>query len=296
MELQGKVALITGITGTIGSRIAHRLVAEGMQVRGLVRRPAPDTALTALGVEWVTGDITNPETLHAAMQGVDLVIHSAAYIGPDQVVAEATNVEGTRNVVAAALQARPALFVHVSTISVYDLYNETNFDESSPLCPDPRNVYQATKTTAEHLVWAAAEQGLPVTVIRPCNVLGVHPTSTWGPLMVQRIAAGFDRWHPDSIFPWIHVENLVDLLLLAIRSPEAVGQAYTAIDGHVTGREYYGRIAGWLGRSHAEPTAAPFRWQFALAKNRALGHSPRITFEAAMGELEQHARASGLIS
>jgi nucleoside-diphosphate-sugar epimerase len=111
MELRNKRAFVTGITGTVGSRIAHRLLAEGMQVRALVRRPeAAAAGFGAAGVEWVQGDITDAASVAAAMAGADLVVHSAAYIGPDEELSRRTNVDGTRNMVAAALQARPELF------------------------------------------------------------------------------------------------------------------------------------------------------------------------------------------
>lgn len=290
MNLQGKLALITGITGTVGSRIAQRLLAEGMTVRALVRRPTPMAEFPE--VEWVQGDITDPETVRAAMQGAQVVIHAAAYIGADPDLAERTNVHGTQIMLDAALQARPELFVHISTISVYDLYNETTFDETAPLCPDPKNPYQATKTEAERRVWQASAAGLPVLVIRPSNVLSVHPTSYWGPIALQKMAEGAVRWHPDGLFPWVHVENLVDLTLLAMHSPEAVGQAYTAVDGDVPNTEYWGQIAQWVGNTQA-PDGIARRWHFSAAKARKLGWQTRITFAAAMAELEAHAKANG---
>lgn len=289
MELQGKLALVTGITGTVGSRIADRLINEGMKVRALVRRlPEASDA----NIEYVLGDITNADSVRTAMQGAQVVVHAAASIGSDPEIAERTNVQGTQIMLDAALQAKPELFVHISTISVYDLYNATSFDETSPLCPDPQNVYQATKTEAERRVWQASETGLPVLVIRPCNVLSAHPTSAWGPLALKRVADGFNRWHPDGFFPWVHVENLVDLTLLTMQSPEAVGQAYTAIDGDVTNTEYWGRIAKMVGNTLA-PEGALRRWHFSNEKARKLGWQSRFTFEEAMAELEAYARANG---
>ncbi|HLO01591.1 MAG TPA: NAD-dependent epimerase/dehydratase family protein [Symbiobacteriaceae bacterium] len=291
MELQGKRALITGITGTVGSRIAHRLLAEGMTVRALVRRPTiPE--FTDSTVEWVQGDITNAESVRAAMDDVQVVIHAAAYIGADPDLSERTNIQGTQIMLDAALQVRPELFVHISTISVYDLYNETSFDETAPLCPDPKNPYQATKTEAERRVWQASEAGLPVLVIRPSNVLSIHPTSYWGPIALQKMAEGAVRWHPDGLFPWVHVENLVDLTLLAMRRPAAVGQAYTAVDGEVSNTDYWGRIAQLVGNAQA-PDGVLRRWHFSAAKARKLGWQTRVTYEEAMVELEAYARANG---
>ncbi len=292
MELQGKRTLVTGITGTVGGRIAQRLLAEGAKVRALVRRLDPIPEFEGEDVEFFQGDITDPASIARAMADVQVVIHSAAYIGGDWELSRKANVEGTQNMVDAALQAKLELFVHISTISVYDLYNATTFDEASPLCADPKNPYQATKVEAEKAVWAAKAEGLPVLVIRPCNVLSSHWTSHWGPVAIRRVAEGFHNWHPDGLFPWIHVENLVDLTLLAMRTPQAVGEAYTAIDGHVPNSEYWGRIARWVGITRP-PAGNPTRWHFGLEKNRALGYEPRITYDEAMAELEGLARSMG---
>ncbi len=289
MELIGKLALVTGITGTVGSRIAHRLLSEGLKVRALVRRPDPLPEFAGQPVEWVQADITDPTAVQAAMDGVQLVIHSAAYIGGDSAISEKTNVHGTQTMVDTAMRTGVELFVHISTISVYDLYNETSFDETSPLCPDPKNPYQATKTEAERVVWRASEQGLPVLVIRPCNVLSAHPTSYWGPIALQKVRDGVIRWHPEGLFQWVHVENLVDLTLLAIRIPEAVGQAYTAVDGEVPNDEYWGRMSRWVGVT-PEPGGIPRRWHFSTEKARRLGYRPRVTYEEAMAEIETCAR------
>jgi nucleoside-diphosphate-sugar epimerase len=175
---------------------------------------------------------------------------------------------------------------------VYDLYNATEFDETSPLCPDPKNPYQATKTEAERAVWAASAEGLPVLVIRPCNVLAATPNSYWGEAWLKRVADGFNRWHPDGRFPWIHVENLVDLTLLAVRTPQAVGQAYTAVDGQVPNSEYWGRLAQWVGNTRA-PEGVPGGWQFHTEKIQALGYQPRVSFAEAMAEIEAFAQAHG---
>lgn len=292
MELHGKLVLLTGITGTVGSALAHRLLAEGAQLRALIRRPEPPTEFAEATIEWVHGDITDAAAVQAAMADVQLVIHAAAYLGDDVGLAERTNVQGTQYLLDAAREIQPELFVHISTISAYDLYNGTEFDESSPLCPDPKTTYQATKTAAERAVWQASEAGLPVLVIRPCNILSLHGSSYWGPVAVQRMAAGAVKYHPDSTFPWITIESLVDLTLLAVRTPSAVGQAYTAIDGHVSNAAFWGRIAGWLGKE-PELSTVLRHFHFPNAKARSLGWEPKVTYEEAMAQLEAYARAEG---
>lgn len=292
MQLQGKQALVTGATGTVGGQIALRLMQAGMRVRALVRRPEEARDLAAAGIEIMPGDLNDAASIAKVMAGAQLVVHSAAYIGGDLALAEATNVQGTRHMVEAALQAKPEAFVHISTISVYDLYNQKEFSESSPLCPAPSNPYQATKTAAEQLVWKGAAAGLPVLVIRPCNVLSAQPRSYWGARALEKVAAGFDRWHPEGLFPWVHVDNLADLVLLALGTPGTLGQAFNAIDGYVPEVEYWGKLARWAGNTNP-PVGQPLGWHFSMEKSHALGYRPRVSFADAMEELAVWARANG---
>lgn len=101
--------LVTGAGGFSGSRVVARLVQEGEPVRALVRNPAKVANLPEKGVEIVEGDTTKPETLTPALQGVDIVIHTA-FITADRKQAPGvsyyqTNVIGTRNLVEAAKSA-----------------------------------------------------------------------------------------------------------------------------------------------------------------------------------------------
>lgn len=99
MEYKNRVALVTGAAGTVGSRVAERLVSEGYEVRALVRRAAdlPHT------VTVIQGDLTDSSAVEQAMAGATLVVHAAAYIGYDWETARAANIEGTRHM----LQAHP---------------------------------------------------------------------------------------------------------------------------------------------------------------------------------------------
>jgi len=97
------VILVTGATGYVGGHLLARLAAGGGPVRGLVRRP---DAKLPTGVESVNGDITEPDSLPAAVEGVETVIHCAAITGdrkePYRGAYDRVNREGTANLVAAA--------------------------------------------------------------------------------------------------------------------------------------------------------------------------------------------------
>ncbi|HLN60806.1 MAG TPA: SDR family NAD(P)-dependent oxidoreductase, partial [Symbiobacteriaceae bacterium] len=78
MTLHGKVAVVTGANGFVGSRVVRRLVGEGMQVRALVRRPEACGDLAEMGAQLFQGDITDAAAVARAMAGAHLVVHTAA--------------------------------------------------------------------------------------------------------------------------------------------------------------------------------------------------------------------------
>ena len=109
--------LVTGATGFIGKRIVTRLVERGEEVRRLVR-PVPNPRASGLpAVHFVTGDVSDPDSLRAACDGVDMVVHTVAIIREKgRTTFDAINVQGTRNVVEAAVQAGVRKIVHLSAI------------------------------------------------------------------------------------------------------------------------------------------------------------------------------------
>src|SRR5262245_1419930 len=102
--------LVTGATGFIGSHLVTSLAAQGVQVRCLVRdRKKAEKSLPGANVELVEGSTIHPETLKAALQGIDTVVHAAFMTADRKESAEnhynETNVTGTRNLVRAAQEA-----------------------------------------------------------------------------------------------------------------------------------------------------------------------------------------------
>ena len=146
--------LVTGATGFVGPSIVHAFRAEDRDVRALVRRPERAANLTALGVEVVAGDVTDPETLKAAVDGCTHVVHLVAIIQgrPDDFHRVMT--VGTQNVVAAAKDAGVERFVLMSALGTSD---------------PPSVPYYAAKLAEEREVLAS---GLEHTIFRPSFIFG----------------------------------------------------------------------------------------------------------------------------
>ena len=113
--------LVTGATGLLGSHIAEKLVEAGKPVRALVRSSSDTTFLDRLGVETIVGDLTDPASCAEALQGVEVVYHSAAKVGdwgPWEAFQTHT-IDATTNLARAAQTSRVRRFVHISSISAY---------------------------------------------------------------------------------------------------------------------------------------------------------------------------------
>ncbi len=221
--------LITGATGFIGSHIAERLVKEGEEVIALVRPTSRIDFLKSIGVKFAYGDINDINSLKNAVNGIDMVYHSAAladeWISPKE--AYTVNVEGTKNLLTSALDAALKRFVFISSLAVLGMkdHHGTGADEPYHRTGDS---YIDTKIDSEQLVMDYYKKhGLPVTVVRPGFVFGPRDNKLI-PRLSERLGSkqfmfiGSGRNKINSVY----IENLTDAIILAARSDRAIGQKY----------------------------------------------------------------------
>jgi dihydroflavonol-4-reductase len=169
--------LITGATGQVGNAIARRLAGDGVEVRALVRSPERARVLPE-GVQPVFGDVTDPASLREALDGCATVYHAAGI--PEQWRKDTgefarVNVEGTRNVVDAALAAGVERFVYTSTDDVLVGAPGEAFDESAVRTTPGETPYQRSKQDADRIVVQALDRGLPAVFLHPAGVYGPAP-------------------------------------------------------------------------------------------------------------------------
>jgi nucleoside-diphosphate-sugar epimerase len=316
-------ALISGVTGFIGSHLAERLLAEGVAVRGLARRPDEAAWLARRGAEIVTGDLLDRASLAGAAQGCDVVLHAGAWTGgpgPGERQAWIANVAATGWLLHAAQEADVQRFVYFSSVAVYGLNAAPLIDETAST-PPVGQLYPDSKIAAETLVRAAQADGLPTTIIRPASTYGPRGAAwTIGP--VEQIKAGrlVLLGRDQGLVNTGYIDNVVDGVLLALRNPAAVGETFNLCDGTaITYREFYGRYAAMLGRERLPVYPAwlargavspPGRWlrrllgkavpgpwsyhfrfnpsRFSIAKaRRLLGYAPAIDLDEGMRRTEQ---------
>jgi dihydroflavonol-4-reductase len=175
--------LVTGATGNVGNAIARALVADGRQVRALVRDPERGRALLPVEVVLCRGDVTDPASVAAALDGCTSVFHAAGLPEqwlPDPATFTRVNVGGTEVVLRAARAAGVRRLVYTSTIDVFAWNPGVPFDESV-LDPAPKHThYERSKQEADRLVQRAVGEGMPAVFLHPSAVYGTSPTTSPG--------------------------------------------------------------------------------------------------------------------
>lgn len=164
---------VSGGTGFLGSHLVKRFEVDGHSVAALLRDPEKASGLPP-ETDRVVGDIAAAEPVRRLVSEADLVIHTVSNFrvasGPPESYRR-INVEGTRNLLQAAIDAGVRRFVHCSTIGVHGDVAVTPGDENAPY--NPGDLYQETKLEAEQLVRSrAGTSGTEIVVVRPCSMYG----------------------------------------------------------------------------------------------------------------------------
>lgn len=161
--------LVTGATGKVGSRLTRHLAQRGDRIRALVRDPARADGLRGDNVELCKGDLLDTDSLAAAVDGVDAIVHCAAFFrGATPEQAHATNDLGTQNLAHAALAASVKRFIFTSTGRVYGS-NGGRLASEDDTCA-PTAAYPLSKLAAERFLLGL--EGLDVRVLRLPFVYG----------------------------------------------------------------------------------------------------------------------------
>jgi NAD dependent epimerase/dehydratase len=303
MNWAQKRVLVTGAGGFIGSHLAERLVELGGKIRALVH-------YNALGhwgwlsdspkkgeMEIVAGDVTDRDSVLRATKNVDIVFHLAALIGipysyraPQSYVR--TNIDGTMNVLQAALENSVALVLHTSTSEVYGSARFVPITEAHPL--QGQSPYSASKIGGDKMVEAFHSSfGLPAIIVRPFNTFGprqsmraVIPTIITQLLRGNVIKLGNLRPTRDLNF----VSNTVDGYVLAASCPQAIGQTvHFGSNREISIHDLAHLIARLMGKNlivyteseRVRPEKSEVERLFADSSlaHRVFGWEPRVSLE-----------------
>lgn len=221
-------ALVTGATGFTGGHLCERLAREGYRVRALVRDRRRASGLSRWDVETVVGDLCEGESLDQAVKGIDIVYHIAALFRPENVTRQAmwkNNVQGTKNMLEAALNAGVQRFVHCSTVGVHGDVRNPPANEEAPYAPG--DYYQESKTAGEKIAIQYMREGkLPIVIFRPGGIYGPRDLrflKLIKPIKNRRFVM---LGSGEVIYQMIYIDDLIDGVLLCGTRDEALGNIY----------------------------------------------------------------------
>jgi UDP-glucose 4-epimerase len=256
--------LVTGGTGLVGPRLLKRLATAGVECRALVRagKDVPE------GVERIEGDILNPDTLPAALDGVDTIIHLAALFRTrDEDEIWRVNLEGTRNLVAVAMEVVPdARFLMSSTGTVYGDGDGRPAREDDDV--HPTLAYPASKIEAEKLL---RESDLNWCVLRLPFIYGDQD----GHLEALPALSASANRHPAEKLSVAHHIDIATAFELALTGAMDGRTVNIADDAPMTVYEL-AQLVGYDYPQSAEPLPNPWKGVVDVSLARSLGFQPKV--------------------
>ncbi len=246
------VVLVTGASGFVGGAVVRHLREKGMPVRCLVRDSTRAEALAWLRppVQIHVGDITDPGTLVGAMTGAGIVFHCAglnSFWEPDRRAFDRVNVEGTRAVMRAALEARVRKVVHVSTVMAYGFPDRMPFAADS--LPGPHmSEYARSKHEGDEAAWdISRSKGLPLVVVHLAAVVG-----RGDPKSVMQIRDFVQGRVPvllrsENRFTYVAIDDAARAIIAAGLAEGNAGTRYLVGSQRLTTTEYFQLISDLSG-------------------------------------------------
>lgn len=233
---------VTGASGFVGANLVHELLRQGHRVTVLVRKGSDLAGLGEADCEKVTGSLADPESFRTALSECEWCFHVAASYHlwlPDYRPMYESNVDGTRNLIQAAIDVGCQRIVYTSTVGCIGLPADVNgqFEPTNELAPivesQLTNHYKRSKWQAEELALEFAAAGHPVVIVNPSTPIGprdVKPTPT-GKVIVDFLNGNLPGF-VDTGLNWVHVRDVVRGHILAAEKGR-VGERY--ILGHADG-------------------------------------------------------------
>lgn len=283
-------AFLTGGTGFVGGALVRRLLSEGFEVVALARPGADLRQLEGLPVRRVEGGLADREALARAMDGCEWVFHVAGlyafwgYTWQDFVHA---NVEGTRNVMAAAFQTGARRVVHTSSIAVLapPRQGDTADEETPTRFEDLVGHYKRSKFLGEGVVHMFAARGLPAVIVNPSAPIG---RGDWKPTATGRVIVDYLNGRMPAYVQtrqnMVDVDDVAAGHLLAAQKGK-IGQRYILGGENLTLKQFLDLLSDVSGLPPVRvriPYALALAWAYVdstLGRLRK-GYVPRATPEA----------------
>lgn len=228
--------LVTGGTGLLGAYLLLKLTCEEEKIRALKRESSStrivenvfrynnDAAEELLGrIEWVNGDVCDIFSLEDAMKGIDYVYHCAAMVSfdpKDRDKMMQINIDGTANVVNAALSSGIKKLCHVSSIAALGRAEQGNMVTEDIMWKSSHynSNYAISKYGGEREVWRGTEEGLSAVVINPSIIIGMGDPGKGSSKLISTIDR-FSLFYSNGINGFVDVRDVVQSMIVLMKSP-----------------------------------------------------------------------------
>lgn len=293
--------LVTGANGLIGSYICRAMLQAGYTLRA-IRRSNSDMDLVLDiqdQIEWVEGDLLDVAKLMEQMKGIEGVVHSAAYISYDsreEAVMQKINVEGTSNVVNAALSQGIEHFLHISSVAAVGKRPSAKLiDESHTITlADELTGYARSKWLSEVEVWRGIAEGLPAVILNPSLVLGPGNMSRSSTQIFKYIREE-RRFYTSGIVNYVDVRDVAEVAKRVI-DQRVIGERYIVNAGSIAYKQFFEKIAKAMDKKPPgiEINASLIKWISMLDRIRTsiTRQKPLISDELAQVAKNNHTYTS----
>lgn len=284
-------ALVTGGTGFVGAYVIRDLVQGGWSVRATRRSgklPAFIDRQILDKVEWADCDILDTQGLSDCMEGVHCVVHAAAKVSfhpSDRAEMFSANIQGTANVVNAAIEANVRRLVHVSSIAAIGrrsdggTVNENQKWQKGPLTTS----YSLSKYHAEMEVWRGMAEGLNAVIVNPSTVIGYGDWNISSCRIFRNVYGEFP-WYTNGINGFVGVEDVSAAIVKLMRS-DIRAERFIVNADNWSYRQLLNTIADGFGKQRPHKEATPllsaFAWRLEKLKSAFTGKKPLLTRETA---------------
>lgn len=300
--------LVTGSTGLAGSHLLQEITSKGKRVRALRRKSSktdfvkhvfnayagnPEKQLEL--IDWVEGDVLDIYSLEDAMEGVSQIYHNAAVVSfspGDHEIIDKVNVEGTANVVNAALEKGVKKLCHLSSIAVLGRAKQDDItDETTAWVTSRYNSYYAiSKYNGEREVWRGSVEGLDAVIILPSIILGLADIRKGSVQLFKTILNGLPFYTP-GINGFIDVRDVAKAQVFLMDS-DIKNEKFVVSAENLSYKEMLDNIADGLGKRRpnikVNTPMAVLAWNFFKLRGMITGKSPVITKETARTAMRKY--------
>ena len=312
---------ITGCTGLVGSHLVAELVKRQQStvnrqqttVKLLCRKNSDLSLLNRVlsrygingipaDVEFVYGDVLDYDIIESAMKDVDEVYHCAAVVSfdpSDKGSLMRVNVEGTRNMVNAALHCGVKKFCHVSSIAALGRALEgESIDEESPWTRSKNNsVYSNSKHEAEMEVWRGIAEGLNATIVNPSLILGAGRWDSSSCELFNTVAKGFP-FYTEGVNGFVDVKDVARAMIMLMENNK-FGQRYCLNGALISYKELFTLMANNFNVKvpyiKVGKTLSEIAWRIFWIFGKIQGKKPLITKETARTATRKYSYSSAKI-